>query len=175
MIMADVLKILLLVVGALVVTVSYWLLFEALFPRWVRAAQRAVHVRPVRTFLVGGLSAGPLLLFSLALLNAPGPVGKFAGSVVAVALVLGGLFGSAGLARLTGEGLPSPLDASQPWRLVLRGGAVLSICCVLPVVGWFCVLPVALVSGFGALVSAGWQFRRQRTTKRPEHLGEAGA
>ncbi len=40
MIMADVLKILLIIVGILTIYVSYWLLAEALFPALVERASR---------------------------------------------------------------------------------------------------------------------------------------
>jgi hypothetical protein len=48
--------------------------------------------------------------------------------------------------------LPAARDASEPWRPVLRGGVVLSTCFVLPGIGWFVVLPYALITGFGAVV-----------------------
>ena len=47
---------------------------------------------------------------------------------------------------------PPALDATQPWRRVLRGGVVLSCSCLLPVVGWV-ILPLwVLVSGLGAFL-----------------------
>jgi len=63
-----------------------------------------------------------------------------------------GLAGSSGLALRIGMGLNSPLDATQPWRRVLRGGVVLSCSFLLPVVGWV-ILPLwVLVSGLGAFM-----------------------
>ena len=53
MIMADVLKIFLLVLGMLIVIVSYWLAAEALFPRLVARAQERYSRRPVRLTLLG--------------------------------------------------------------------------------------------------------------------------
>ena len=42
----------------------------------------------------------------------------------------------------------------------VRGGAILAISFLFPFVGWFMILPVALVSGVGAVVIAGWRSRR---------------
>ncbi|MBI2425394.1 MAG: hypothetical protein HYV27_21390 [Candidatus Hydrogenedentes bacterium] len=162
MIMADVLKFLFLILGALIITVSYWLLFEAIFPRWVRTACRIYQQRPIKTFLLGALTGGPAILITVALLNQGGPQGQFLGASAGIFLLLVSLVGSAGLARLVGEGLPSAIDAQQSWRPVMRGGAVLSICCVLPIAGWFAILPVILLSGFGAVVRTAWQIHRQR-------------
>jgi hypothetical protein len=74
-----------------------------------------------------------------------------------------GMIGSAGLTLRIGAGLPSPLDEQQPWRRVLRGGILLSLTFLLPVVGWF-VLPIwALVSGFGAFILSVQELRRSRS------------
>ena len=50
--------------------------------------------------------------------------------------------------------MPSPTDASQPWRRVLRGGTVLTLTFLLPFVGWFLILPWTLISGFGAAITS---------------------
>ncbi len=147
MIMADVLKIFLLVLGMLIVIVSYWLAAESLFPRWVARSQERFRAHPIRIALVGALVGGPLLAVGLALLRAGSAPIKGLGFVLASAAVLGGLLGSAGLCRRIGEGLPSPADGAQPWRRVLRGGVVLALTFLLPFAGWFLVLPLALLSG----------------------------
>jgi hypothetical protein len=67
-----------------------------------------------------------------------------------VPLVLA-LVGSAGLADKIGAGLASPVDVDQPWRRVLRGGTVLALLFIVPLLGWFAVLPLTLASGLGAL------------------------
>jgi hypothetical protein len=69
--------------------------------------------------------------------------------------------GSAGLCDRIGAGLPGDTDARQPWRRVLRGGIVLSFAFVLPVIGWFVLLPWTLVSGVGASLGS---LRRRRAT-----------
>jgi hypothetical protein len=58
--------------------------------------------------------------------------------------------GMAGVARFLGSRLPSPADAERPWKAVIRGWVVLYLASLLPVIGWFVFLPVALLTGFGA-------------------------
>jgi len=55
-----------------------------------------------------------------------------------------------------------------PWRRVLRGGVVLSFAFLLPVIGWFVLLPWTLVSGVGA--SLGSLRRRPAAAARSTTL-----
>jgi len=152
-IMADVFKILFLILGTLITAVCYWLLFEACVPGRVERARLNYEHRPVRTALYGLLVSVPVVGLGLALSATPrGPV-KLAGLILIMVTILTGLLGSAGLTRLIGQRLPSPADTGQPWRRVLRGGVVLSVSFVLPFIGWFMVLPFTLISGVGAVLS----------------------
>jgi hypothetical protein len=74
-----------------------------------------------------------------------------------VVLILPALLGSAGLAERLGTGLSSPADEARPWRRTLRGGLVLAGMFLLPFAGWFVLLPLVLVSGFGALASVRYR------------------
>ena len=149
--MADVLKILLIIVGILTIYVSYWLLAEALFPALVERASRQ-YGRPIKISLVGLVAAVAPIVIGLVLANVPNPLIKVLGITLVVVPAMLGLAGSAGLTLRIGAGLPSPRDEREPWRRVLRGGILLAFSFLLPVVGWF-VIPIwVLVSGFGAFV-----------------------
>jgi hypothetical protein len=154
MIMADVLTWFLIVVGLYLVLACYWLGAYALFPAAVERC-RERYGRPVRATLVGLAVLAPVLVLGLAgvkagVRGAPGALLKG----LLLLLVLPALLGSAGLALRIGSGLPSDVDGRQPWRRVLRGGLVLAPMFLLPFLGWFILLPWALVSGFGAAVLA---------------------
>lgn len=155
MIMADVFKILFIILGFLITIVAYWLLFEALFRPLVKRASLAYETHPYRVVIVGAIAGVPIFLASVGLLNSAAGL-KLIGAILMSALVLLALIGSTGLARLVGARLASATDASYPWRRVLRGGVVLSITFVLPIVGWFVVLPLTLASGVGAIIVARW-------------------
>jgi hypothetical protein len=151
MIMADILKIFLLIVGLLTVYVSYWLVAQALFPGLVDRA-RQHYGKPVKITLIGLAVAILPVVIGGAISKLPNPVFKITGLTLLLIPALLGLIGSAGLVQRIGAGLPSPLDEQQPWRRVLRGGILLALTFLLPFVGWF-VLPIwALVSGFGAFL-----------------------
>ncbi|MGZ6076830.1 MAG: hypothetical protein ACXWK6_03385 [Myxococcaceae bacterium] len=152
MIFADILFWFLVVLGAYLALNAYWLAAVALFRPAVERAHRTYATRPVAATLVGLVSlvpvAGVLAVFSKA--AHPG-VKLLAGAALLVPLVLA-LIGSAGLADRIGAGLATPVDAAQPWRRVLRGGAVLALLFVVPVLGWFALLPLTLASGLGVLL-----------------------
>jgi len=150
MIMADVWKILFLILGTQAVMVSYWLLAAALFPQALRRARAAYDQRSGRVTVTGLVTAIPTLLAGAGLLQAPKPVLKLIGGTLVSAPIALGLVGSAGLCDRIGAGLPGDADVRLPWRRVLRGGIVLSFAFVLPVLGWFVLLPWTLVSGVGA-------------------------
>lgn len=155
MIMADVLKIVFLVLGTLLVLVAYWLASAALFPAWVARARQAHESRPVRTTLLGLLVGVPLLVVGVSMgTGGPNAAARIVGALVASVPILLALGGSTGLALRIGAGLALPDDERAPWRRVLRGGVVLSLTFLLPVVGWFLVFPWALVSGAGAALMA---------------------
>ncbi len=161
MIMADVLKIFLLVLGMLLVLISYWLAAESLFPRLVARAQDRYRTHTVRVTLLGALIGAPLVTLGLTLLQGGNAPAKAAGFLLTSATVLGALLGSAGLCRRIGAGLPSQKDAAQPWRQVSRGAVVLALMFLLPFAGWFLVLPLALMSGLGAALAAGYGMRKE--------------
>lgn len=154
MTVADILQYLLLIVGSWLTLVAYWLATVALTPRLVErcAARNGGH--PVRDTLVGLVIALPLAVLGLV---AAKQLGEVAVPVVLgcwLLAVMGALVGAAGLAQRIGAGLTSPLDAAQPWRRMLRGGMVLGLVFFLPLLGWYVLLPWALVSGLGALVGS---------------------
>jgi hypothetical protein len=160
--MADILKILLIILGILTIYVSYWLLAEALFPTLVEGASRQ-YSKPFKSTFVGLAAAVIPVVLGLVLANAPNPLVKLFGLTLVVVPALLGLAGSAGLTLRIGAGLPSPVDETQPWKRVLRGGILLACSFLLPVVGWI-ILPLwLLVSGFGALIL----YRRELRHNRP--------
>jgi hypothetical protein len=166
MIMADILKIVFIILGILIIYVSYWLLAEALFPRLVGAACRQ-YARPIRITLIGLAAAVLPVILGIGLSKMPNPLLKFIGITLLVVPGLLGLAGSAGLTLRIGLGLPSPSDETQPWRRVLRGGIVLACTFLLPFVGWIIIPLWVLVSGLGAFILAGREQRTQRVKQVP--------
>src|SRR6266498_2184734 len=96
MIMADVLKILLIILGILTIYVSYWLLAEALFPGLVERAGRQYN-RPLRISLLGLAAAAVPVIVGVACAKMPNPLLKLVGITLLVVPGILGLAGSAGL------------------------------------------------------------------------------
>jgi len=149
MIMADVLKYFLIIVGSMIVFVSYWLAVVALFPALVVRTQ-AQFDRPFKLLGAGLATVIPLIGLVIYLFKRANPALTLTGSILLGTVIATGLVGVSGLSRRIGQGLPSPLDEAQPWRRVYRGGVVLVLVYLLPFVGWFLILPVTLIMGFAA-------------------------
>jgi len=154
MTIANVLQILLLILGLMLVFQAYWLFGTALFPHLVAQA-RDRYKTPIRTTLIGLAVVVPTFLVGfVAMGKGSNPVIQIIGIVIGTMPLLLGLIGSAGLCQLIGLGLPAPGDQSQNWRRVWRGGWVLNFCYLLPLAGWFVILPWGIISGCGAFVTS---------------------
>jgi hypothetical protein len=154
MTIANVLQILLLILGLMLVFQAYWLFGTALFPRLVAQA-RDRYKTPIRTTLIGLAVVVPAFLVGFVVMGkSSNPVIKIIGIVIGTMPLLLGLIGSVGLCQLIGLGLPAPGDQSQNWRRVWRGGWVLNFCYLLPLAGWFVILPWGIISGCGAFVTS---------------------
>ena len=152
MTIANVLQVLLLILGVMLVFQAYWLAATALFPKTINNA-RDRYKKPVTTTLLGMAIVVPAFLVGIVFLgNQSNPLIKAVGLLIGIVPLLFGAIGSAGLCQLIGHGLSSPTDQSQNWKRVWRGGWVLNFCYLLPFAGWFVILPWGLISGCGALV-----------------------
>ena len=171
---ADVLQVLLLILGAMLIFQAYWLAGAGLFPRLVGQA-RDRYKTPIRTTLIGLAVVVPtFLLARVALGNETNPTSvKVIGVVIGSVPLMLGAIGSAGLCQLIGLGLPAPGDQSQNWRRVWRGGWVLNFCYLLPGPGWV-FLAWGIVSGCGAFVTSlsgsnALRNRGRNTGRAPRH------
>ena len=155
MIVADILMWFFLIVGIFIFFNSYWLATQGLFPEFVNRCRERIRSAPLRRFLFGLGLALPIGGLGVAMLNAPKAGLKFAGAAVLIVLFLAGLCGATGIAAQIGIGLNRPGDEAQSWRRVLRGGGVLGLTFILPLAGWFLILPLTLMMGLGAAVIPG--------------------
>ena len=162
MIMADILKIFLLIVGGLLIFIAFWLASEALFPALIERA-RDQYRRPWKLTFAGLAMCAPLLGLALGFTKLNNPLMNIVSLILTGIVVFGGLAGSAGFAKRIGAGLPSPVDEAQPWRRVLRGGTVLTLTFLLPFIGWLGLSIWTLVTGFAALVFAVRETKKANT------------
>ena len=151
MIMADILFWIAIAIGVLATLIAHWLVAQALVPKTVERCSEAYARRPIACCLLGVFIALPLILILLGAIDKiPFPLAKaLLVGLVCVPLVIA-LIGSAGLARRIGLGLPAPADDDRPWLPVARGGLIMGLCFIAPILGWFIMLPLTLLSGVGA-------------------------
>src|SRR5882762_8220942 len=90
MIMADILKILLLILGILAIFVSYWLLAQALFPALVERA-RHHYGKPLKISFIGLAAALVPVILGLTLAKTANPLLKVLGITLLVAPAMLGL------------------------------------------------------------------------------------
>lgn len=154
MLMADTMAVFFVVLGLTLALVSLSLLARGLWPDAVRITTDRIERGLVVPFLVGIPIAFIPLLAAVVLAKLGGPAGVVVGAVVLSATVFHGFIGVAGLATCVGQRLASASDVSRPWRATLRGSVVLVLSGLLPVVGWFVLLPIAFITGSGAATIA---------------------
>lgn len=150
MTMADVLTVVFLFVGLFLALPAYWLTARSLWPRMHEGAARAFREIPIRAAFAGLGVATVAAIVAAVLVNITPALGLlFIGGAVGFALA-----GTGGLATRIGEGLRAPADFGRDWRLTLKGGVAMELAFLVPILGWFLILPIVLVSGAGAATIA---------------------
>ena len=160
MIVADILMWFLLVAGTYIVINAYWLTTQGLFPEFVDRCRERIRRAPIQSLLFGLAGTVPAVILGIVLFRAASPVLKFAGAAVLLLLILTGLMGSAGLAAQVGTGLGADPNERTYWRRTWRGGLVLGLTFILPLIGWLLILPGTLIVGIGASVKSIRRARR---------------
>ena len=134
---------------------AWWLLF----PSAVERARLRLERTPWSCFWLGGAAAVIVSLPVGVLLALPFGPAKFAG-FVAIALTLAAAsLGAAGLAARMGERLTLRTEGRlSPAGAFLRSAVALELAAAFPGLGWFIVIPLAVVTSLGATVFAllGW-------------------
>jgi hypothetical protein len=169
MLMADTLAIFLSVLGMLLACPGLWLLCRGLWPQTVE--QTALDCRKTlwKPFLVG-IPITALIVFTVALVSKlPGSFGGISAVATVCLFITYASIGVAGLATVIGERLPSPADARCPWKATIRGGVVLELAYLLPILGWFLLLPASIIIGAGSTTRTiiKWQ-RKPRRAKNAD-------
>ncbi len=166
MLMADTLAIFLVVLGFLLALPGLWLLCSGLWPAAVSRTTLDCNSGLLFPFLVGI----PISLVAFfATVFASKELGQASGFVSIAIVCFYVLFASVGIAGLTtviGNRLPSPADIERPWKATIRGSIVLELAFLLPLLGWFVLLPSALIIGSGAAFRSMLKgFRRPKSAK----------
>jgi hypothetical protein len=152
MLMADTMAIFFVILGLLLAFPGLWVLCRGLWPRAVAGGAAVCGKGLLKPFLAG-LPLTAVMIFAAAVLSNLSPAGKIAAAATVCLYLMIANCGVAGLVTVVGERLAGPsgnLDSQQPWRATLRGGVALGLASLLPILGWFVILPAALIIGCGA-------------------------
>lgn len=154
--MSDILRLLVAVILLTIGLVAYFLVLNALFSPRIERTKSVAQSMPVRSagiglvnfvffaviataLLAGAETAGPLLRGILIL---PAVV-----ILAALAFVLS--LGLVAMSNMIGEKIFPNFSA---WKQTLWGTVCLSLACVLPLIGWFLLLPYIGFVGIGAVI-----------------------
>ena len=137
--------------AAFLILLGHWVAAAGMFPKSTRAVAGIYEQRPIRALLVGIFTYGPIMLLFTANNKIPNGPLRFLVVAAGFATLLIAMIGSAGLALRIGRNLCAGGDL---WQQALRGGVMLALVFITPVLGWFVVLPLGLASGFGAVLLA---------------------
>ena len=154
MTLADVLAALagLAIAGAGFASVS--LILSLLAPNAVERAARRIAGRPGRALATGTLLVLALLITAGTFLKVASTLARLAGIGAILFSLSLAVLGGAGMATALARRLRAPAAGAPSIRELLRGVFVLESAALLPIVGWFVVLPSAFLISLGAGVHA---------------------
>lgn len=161
--MIEILPLVLLVSLSGLCLVMLFTAIEAFFPDIIAATRYTSEDAHGRSFLIGLLNFVFLALLmtwlgSLADRLGAGFLGYIA-IVFFVLLAIGLTFGVSGMAGYIGLRI-WPEDSS--WKSTAKGGALLTLACLTPYIGWFGMLPYIAFRGLGAYLITLFERIRRR-------------
>lgn len=124
---------------------AWWLLF----PATVERARQRLDATPWRCFWFGGILTAAAVIPIVILLLLPFGPAQFVGWVLIVLVLFISSLGSAGIAAKMGERLGQK-SALSPAGAFVRGAIALELAAFFPVIGWFLVFPLLVVTSLGA-------------------------
>ena len=173
MLMADTMAIFFVILGLLLAFPGLWLLCRGLWPNIVAGSADRCRKGLIKPILIGTpLSAG-VIVFAIVVAKLPGGVGAIVSAAIICAFAMVSNAGVAGFATCIGERLASPVDATRPWKATLRGGVILELSYLLPVLGWFVILPLSIIIGCGAAALSLMNLSRLRASAASGSVGGA--
>lgn len=126
-----------------------------LFPATVERARLRLDRTPWLCFFTGGVMAAVVLIPTVILIALPIGPAKFAGGSLVFATLAFASLGAAGLAARMGDRLLRRSNGNlSAMGAFVRGAVVLELAAAFPIVGWFIVIPLTIVTALGATVFA---------------------
>ncbi len=141
------------------------LLSALLFPDRTEQASFDFEYRPWGTFFIGlGLMA---VFFTLGALMYAAPPVRLLGVGVWFGIVGVALFGSGGLFRLIARRVRKNGGAETDYHALAKAGMLVVAAELLPLFGWFLLLPYVLIASFGAGFKKLFFYRVRHSVEAP--------
>ncbi len=129
---------------------GWWLLFPSLITR----AQTRVEKSLARSFWLGLITLIAMTIPIVLLLALPIGPAKFAGWILLAASLALSSIGSAGIAAHLGEQMRRAGNGFTTLGGFMRGAVILELAAFFPILGWFFLWPLALITALGATTFA---------------------
>lgn len=162
MIMADILAIFLVIIGLIISFNAFWLLMRGLWPQKVSCSQAQCNTSLLRSFF-WGIPISVVSFFVIVAVFQSGA--KPLGFMFFFLYIMFSHVGVAGFVTMIGTRLREGKSDSLS---TLYGGLVFAFACVLPLLGWFILFPVATIIGCGT--STSLMFSRKTTEAEVQNL-----
>jgi hypothetical protein len=133
---------------------SLVLLVTLLFPTRVTRAAEHAAARPGWVLGVGALALVTLLIFMSIVSNTLAGPGKLLSLLGVIASLAVSSIGFSGLSRRVARQMKTEPPDSASHSELFAAAALVELACALPLVGWLVVLPLVLLTSFGAGVLA---------------------
>ena len=169
--MSEILRPLIFFIVITISLVAFFIVLKALFPHRLAKTSAIADALPGRAFLVGlvnFLFFGALAIAFLALND------KFGKGLLVIPalffltpLTLGLSFGFGGITQLLGQRLAPQKTELQR---TIWGALVLGFGCLLPIVGWFGLLPYTALLGLGAFIVSFFYRLPSLVTETPNSI-----
>ncbi|MBI5353148.1 MAG: hypothetical protein HZB50_10960 [Chloroflexi bacterium] len=174
--MADISAIFFILLIISVAFPSMLTLWWLLFPPLVARAQVRVEKTLGGTFWMGLGVMIALAIPIVILLVLPFGPAKFLGWVLLAASFAVSSIGSAGISSHLSEQMKRAGSVFSPLAGFIRGAVILELTSFLPVIGWFFLLPIAVIISFGAASFAllNWM-PREKTQSTPNETAPSHA
>lgn len=125
---------------------AWWLLFPSLITR----AQTRIEKTLAQSFWLGLVIVIAVTIPIVILMALPIGPAKFLGWILLAASLALSSIGSAGIASHLGEQMTRAGNNITPFNAFLRGAVILELATFFPVLGWFFIWPLVLITAFGA-------------------------
>lgn len=150
MLMADTMAIFFVILGFLLAFPGLWLTCIGVWPTLVEGSRERCERGLIKSFFIG-LPLAVAMVIAVSIVGKSEGVGQISAVGIVCLFILYSNIGVAGLVTTIGKRLPSPADIERPWKATIRGGVVLELSYLLPLLGWFVILPITWLIGCGAV------------------------